>query len=144
MNTYTFSCKVSATEPDCPLNLNIFIDGKSVFNEMISSTRDISFDLDDDKQEHRIQFTMTGKSQHDTKIDEQGNIIKNPMIEISDVKFENINCDLWIWGNSVYRHDFNGTQEKFNDTFLGSMGCNGTVTFSYSCPIYVWLLDILL
>jgi hypothetical protein len=144
MNAYTFSCKVSVTEPDCPLNLNIFIDGNSVFNKKISSTQDLSFELHDDNQEHKIQFTMTGKLPEDTKIDDQGNLVKNPMIQISDIKFENINCDLWVWQNAVYRHDFNGAQEKFNDTFSGSMGCNGTVTFNYTCPIYVWLLDILL
>ena len=135
---------MSVTEPDCPLNLNILIDGQSVFDKQIHMAQDLSFELPDDINEHKIQFTMTGKTVNDTKIDEQGNLVKNPMILISDVKFENINCDLWVWKNAVYRHDFNGAQEKFNDIFSGAMGCNGTVTFSYTCPIYVWLLDILL
>ena len=144
MNPYTFSCQVSATESDCPLNLNIFIDGQSVFNELVSTTQDLSFELQDDKQEHKIQFTMTGKLPGSTVINDQGNLVKNPMLQISEIKFENINCDLWVWKNAVYQHDFNGAQEKFNDIFSGAMGCNGTVTFSYTCPIYVWLLDILL
>lgn len=144
MNAYTFSCKVSVTELDCPLNLNILIDGQAVFDKQICMAQDLSFELPDDIKEHRIQFTMTGKTVNDTRIDEQGNLVKNPMILISDVKFENINCDLWLWRNAVYQHDFNGAQEKFDDTFSGSMGCNGTVAFTYTCPIYVWLLDILL
>jgi hypothetical protein len=41
----------------------------------------------------------------------------------------------------VYTHNFNGTRPEITDTFFGIAGCNGTISFSFSTPIYLWLLE---
>ena len=35
----------------------------------------------------------------------------------------------------------NGTQPEIADNFFGIAGCNGTISFRFSTPIYLWLLE---
>ena len=49
----------------------------------------------------------------------------------------------WTSGKyyDIYRHDYNGTTDPFDDEFYGEMGCNGTVSLKFTTPIYLWLLE---
>ena len=53
---------------------------------------------------------------------------------------ENVDLGYTFIENSVYHHDFNGTQDPVEDEFYGDMGCNGTLTFSFQSPVYMWLM----
>jgi len=142
MDSFTFSCLVENTDVSHLLFLEIIVDDQVTFSRSkIEGTQIITFDFPDIDGTHCMQLNMSGKTVLDTIIDSQGNFIKNPMLKISDIKFENINCDLIIVKSAVYTHTFNGAQPQINDIFGGYMGCSGTVSFNFSTPIYSWLLD---
>jgi hypothetical protein len=85
---------------------------------------------------------MKGKTHQDTKIDEQGNIVEDSMIDICNVCLDEINIDQMMSDLAQYVHDGNGTESVQSiHRFYGHMGCNGRVQLKFSCPIYLWLLE---
>ena len=84
---------------------------------------------------------MKHKTTEHTKIDEQGNIITDACLTVSNLAFDEIELKQIFINQAVYTHDFNGTQTEIQDKFYGNMGCNGTVTLKFATPIYLWLLE---
>jgi hypothetical protein len=98
-------------------------------------------ELSDDDGEHELRIVLQGKLPEHTKIDEQGNIISDATLQISNVTIDDLDVNTVFQSNSVYTHDFNGTQPEIKDTFHGIAGCNGTISFEFSTPVYLWLLE---
>jgi len=145
MNTFVFGGLVTNTEPDCPLSFSITLDGTEVFEKsVVTEPKNFSIEIPDDEQEHELRLVMSNKNKNDTVVDAQGNLVKNPMLDFKNLKFDNIDITLWTMANSVYTHDFNGTQSEIADSFGGCMGCNGEVVFKFTTPIYVWLMDVVM
>ena len=84
---------------------------------------------------------MTGKTGADTKIDDQGNIVNDACLTVTNVTFEEIELNQLFADNAVYTHDFNGSQAETQGKLYGTMGCNGTVSLEFTTPIYLWLLE---
>jgi hypothetical protein len=84
---------------------------------------------------------MKNKTTEHTQIDADGNILTDSCICIENLSFDQIALGQMFIDQAVYEHDFNGTADAIKDKFFGIMGCNGTVTLSFTCPIYLWLLE---
>ena len=142
MASVTFSCDISAPL-DANLRLEVFCDGASaavfepVHNHKFTYTFADSVELTD----HRIEFVMTGKTQDHTQVDHAGNITSDCLIYITNKQFENIDVNYAFDSHAVYHHDFNGTAAAVQDGFSGIMGCNGRVSFEFTTPIYLWMLE---
>jgi hypothetical protein len=106
--------------------------------EKISFAHDIN---DHDNGEHKLRFVLQGKTADHTKIDAEGNIIKDATLQISNVVIDDLDVNQLFLERCVYTHNFNGTQPEIEDTFHGVAGCNGTIAFEFSTPIYLWLLE---
>jgi hypothetical protein len=63
------------------------------------------------------------------------------MLTISNISIDDIDIDQLLIEKAEYTHDFNGSQDTITDKFYGDMGCNGTVTFEFTTPFYLWLLE---
>jgi len=87
------------------------------------------------------EFQFYNKTQDHTKVDEQGNILSDAMLSISNIAFDEIKLGHMFITQTVYHHDMNGSQDLFEDKFYGSMGCNGYVSLKFATPIYLWLLE---
>ena len=74
-------------------------------------------------------------------MDDQGNIIKDATLQISTVTIDGIDVNQLFLEKCVYTHDFNSTQPETKDSFYGTAGCNGTIVFEFTTPIYLWLLE---
>jgi hypothetical protein len=125
-----------------PLGFEVLLNGKSVCK--IDHVRDacqIAFDIDDSELSHKIQFVMFGKTADHTKIDDQGNISFDALLRITNIVIDDIDISLLLNPKSIYSHNFNGSQSEIEDKFYGDMGCNGTVTFEFTTPFYLWLLE---
>jgi hypothetical protein len=107
----------------------------------VASKNSIKFDLDVDDGDHELQFTMKNKTIDDTVVDEHGNIVSDAYLTIANMHLENVDLEYNFIKHSVYTHNFNGTQDSIEDSFHGTMGCNGTVTFRFSSPVYIWILE---
>jgi hypothetical protein len=113
------------------------------FDSTVSpGTHHIVYEFDEDEDEHYLYIVMKGKTHQDTKIDDQGNILEDSIIDIRNISIDEINIDQLMTELAQYIHDSNGTDPSQSiHKFYGHMGCNGRVQLKFSCPIYLWLLE---
>jgi hypothetical protein len=142
-DTIKFRCDLSTTAPAIPLSFEVLLNDKSVFKrDHVTESCQVCVDiLDQDGATQKLQFVMSGKTTEHTKVDDQGNITNDAMLTISNVLFDDIDINQLLTEKAEYAHDFNGTQDLIKDQFYGDMGCNGTVTFEFTTPFYLWLLE---
>ena len=140
----TFQCDLSTTDPTVPLSLEILSNGTSVFKlDHVTENCLVSFDIiaTEEGTTQKLQFVMSGKTTEHTKIDDQGNITSDAVLTISNIIMDDIDISLLLSGQAIYSHNFNGTQPAVEEKFYDNMGCNGTVTFEFTTPFYLWLLE---
>lgn len=145
MDTVKFACKISSNDPTAALNLEIWLDQNLQWSKtnVESDTFECSILDSDQHQEHELRFVLSGKLPEHTGIDSEGNIVRDVLINIGSVQINDINIpDIVISESSVYLHNFNNPDQPVSEQkFFGSMGCNGTLKFVFSTPIYLWLLQ---
>ena len=142
MDTVKISFDISTSDSDCPFSLEIWLDDLCVLQTgQIADLYKFNHEFADDEKEHELRIVMDGKTIEHTKVDEQGNIIKDATLTISNVVIEDLDVNQLFFEKCVYTHNFNGTQPEIADTFHGVAGCNGTISFKFSTPIYLWLLE---
>lgn len=145
METVKISFDVDTSDAECPLGIEIRL-GNTVLlknnhvQERITFVYDIN-DVDNDDHELQMQIVLTGKTPDHTIVDETGTIIKDATLQISNVTIDEIDVNQLFLEKCVYTHNFNGTQPEIEDSFHGVAGCNGTISFKFSTPIYMWLLE---
>ena len=136
------SFTVAATDYSVPLGLRVRLDNNIIYeNTNISEESQIQHYMSDDDGERELTFEMFGKTPEHTRIDDSGNIVSDTMLSISNIEIDGIDIDYIVQTQSVYHHDFNGTQPPIEDKFYGPMGCNGTVRLKFTTPVYLWLLE---
>jgi hypothetical protein len=131
----------AATGPD--LVLTVRFDGKIIqtLTDLSTEPRKIEHDFDDSHEiNHLLDFEMSGKTPEHTEIDDNGNILSDRLILISDVCLDGISLVSVFSKVSDYQHDCNGTSDMVKEKFYGVMGCNGRARFRFSSPSYLWLL----
>ena len=137
-----FQCELSTTDHTVPLGFEVLLNDKSVFkNEHVTGLCQVMFEIEDNDDNHVLQFKMTGKTTAHTKIDDQGNIVSDAMLQISDITIDEIMLDQLLPNSVIYEHDFNGTKNTVSEKFYGQMGCNGLATLTFTTPFYLWLLE---
>lgn len=144
MATAHFSCEISNSDPAVPLILKIYVDGINVATlNPVPSVYQFESLVDDNEvtENHCIEFELLGKLPDHTVINDQGDIIKDAVVQIRNKQFELIPVDTVFDQRTQYRHDFNGSGEEIDDEFFGILGCNGRARFEFTTPIYIWMLE---
>ena len=142
MNLVSFSCILDTTDATFPLSMEILFNKKSIFSQQITQQVEFNHQFEDlNDQENQLEFVMTGKLPEHTVIDDDGNIVSSPMLTIANVKFENIELGHVFLEKAKYYHNYNGSADDIEDLFFGSMGCNGSVSFKFTTPLFLWLLE---
>ena len=140
--TLQISCSINTTDPLAQLGLEIRLDNQVVFDlEHVTKLVEFKHSISDVDADRCLEFILKNKTTEHTKIDEQGNIISDACLTISNLEFDEIELKQIFVDKAIYTHDFNGTQPEIQDKFYGAMGCNGTVSLKFSTPIYLWLLE---
>lgn len=132
---------VSNTDPESPLELQVHIDNELLGSLLIAQPTDIVYDLELEDGDHELCLTLIGKTAAHTIIDDQGAIVKDAMLQFSNVEMDDINIDNMLQKLAVYAHDFNGSGEPTQSSFFHAQGCNGTVSLKFTSPIYLWILE---
>ena len=141
-NTVQIACRINTTDVLSQLGLTIKLNDDIIFNsEHINGPVDFAHELNDDDGEHLLEFIMKNKTDKDTKIDVEGNIVKDASLIISDLAFDELELKHVFVEHAVYSHNFNGSGKNVQDKFYGEMGCTGTVSLKFTTPIYMWLLE---
>jgi hypothetical protein len=140
--TLQISCSISTTDPLIPLGFKVLLNNEVIFvTTHVINPIDFKYNIPDIESDHCLEFVMTNKTAEHTRIDEQGNIISDACLTISNLEFDEIELKQIFVDKAIYTHDFNGTQPEIQDKFYGAMGCNGTVSLKFSTPMYLWLLE---
>ena len=142
METVKLSFDVETSDTTCPLGIEIWLDDAVLLtSNHVQEKISFSHDMSDEDSEHELRIVLRGKTTDHTRVDEQGNIIKDATLQISQVEIDSLDVNQLFLDKCVYTHDFNGTQPEIQDTFHGIAGCNGTIVFEFTTPIYLWLLE---
>jgi hypothetical protein len=142
LETVQISFDVETSDSGCPLGVQVWLDESLLLdNAHVKEKIAFAHGISDDDGEHQLRIVISGKTADHTKVDDQGNIIKDATLQISAVTVDGIDVNQLFLEKCVYTHDFNGTQPEIADTFHGVAGCNGTIVFEFTTPIYLWLLE---
>ena len=140
--TTTISGFINSSDKKITLGTEVWIDNICVVNvEHVDRIVHFSHVLEEDNAEHELRIVMPHKTPDHTELDNAGNIIRDAMLSISDIKFDEIALGQVFLNKAVYTHDFNGSQPPVDDKFFGDLGCNGTVSLKFTAPTYLWLLE---
>ena len=142
METVEIKFDLTNTDYAIPLGFVLQIDDKII--EDIAHVKNetvIHKTINLDEGMHRLQLTMKNKTQNHTIVDENNNIIQDAMLKVDNFILDKIELHNTFLENTVYHHDFNGTGKPIKDLFFGEIGCNGTVVFEFTSPIYIWFLE---
>jgi hypothetical protein len=143
MKKVRISLDVINTSKNHNVGIELRLDNFKFFDSTVSpGTHHILHEFNEDDAEHCLYIVMKGKTQQDTKLDEQGNIIEDTIIDVKNITIDEINIDHLMIDLSQYIHDGNGTEVSQSiHKFYGHMGCNGRVQLKFTCPVYLWLLE---
>jgi len=140
--TTTITGFIDSSDKKITLGTEVWIDDICVVNvEHVDRIVHFSHVLEEDNAEHELRIVMKHKTPDHTELDNAGNIIRDAMLSISDIKFDEIALGQVLLNKAVYTHDFNGSQPPVDDKFFGDLGCNGTVSLKFTAPTYLWLLE---
>ena len=139
----TITFNLATTDATAELGFEAWIDQRKFLDvDHVKETQPVTVELDDqDDAEHELRLVLKNKTAEHTQVDEQGNIITDARLVITDMAFDEIRLGHMFFEQAVYTHDFNGTGKTTEDTFYGELGCNGTVSLKFSTPVYLWLLE---
>ena len=144
MEQSKFSFELTPTNPAAELGFEAWINDQCVFNtDHVTESIVVTGILPDDNVEtdHTLKIVLKNKLPEHTTISESGEILHDVCLEIAKLTFDDIELGQLVNELTVYKHDFNGTQQLSEHKFFGTMGCNGTVTLKFSTPIYLWMLE---
>lgn len=140
---FVITADVDTNSADAPLGLEVWVDDKLLQTiDHVTGPATISAEIEDvDDVEHELKFVLKNKTQAHTTVDESGNIVRDSVLEIKNLKFDDIELGHTFYEQTVYCHNFNGTGPETQDKFFGTMGCNGVVVLKFTTPVYLWLLE---
>lgn len=142
-NTFTITADVDTNSAENPLGLEVWLND-TLMQDIVSVSGPIPVCVevnDADDQEYELKFVLKNKTQDHTTVDEAGNILKDSVVEIKNIKFDEIELGHMFYEQAVYKHDFNGNGPATEEKFYGTLGCNGTVSLKFTTPVYLWLLE---
>jgi hypothetical protein len=141
VETFDISFDLTSSDYDCGLGFEVFYNNKQILNiDHCQSSTMLSFTLDAEEGDQELKFIMKNKTMDHTTVDENGQIVKDAYLNISNFTINSVELGHTFLEQCKYHHDFNGSQDPVVDKFYGDMGCNGTLIFSFQSPIYLWLV----
>jgi hypothetical protein len=141
-NTTCISCDIASTDYSCELGLEIWLNDQQLLNmDHVQESYEFRHEISDDTQDHELKFLLKNKLPIHTKVDKDNCILQDACVCITNLQFDGIPMGQIFFDLALYEHNHNGTGPAIQDRFYGQMGCNGAVTFKFSTPIYMWLLE---
>ena len=136
-----FKITFGVKHPGHNLSLLVRLDDHTVWSQSQCYTGPVEISCNDDDGVHCLEIELAGKQPHHTRVDEQGSIIEDATISITDLAFDKIQLGYLMAQEMTYHHDFNGNGPVTQERFYGTLGCNGIVRLPFSTPFYLWLLE---
>jgi hypothetical protein len=141
-NTALISCDIATTDSTADLGIEVWLNDQKLLD--VNHVQDIlhfSHEISDADQDYMLKFQLKNKTAAHTEINSENCIVKDACVTVTNLKFDGIPLGQIFFDLAVYEHDHNGTSLLTQEKFYGQMGCNGTVSLTFSTPIYMWLLE---
>ncbi len=150
-----FKLELYATIWDKPPVAQILVNDKEYFKKEITTTKDnpetITFEVElEEDKENKLVIKRSGKTASQTVINDKGDILKDQLLNIKSVEIDEIDIGALVY-EGVYQPDYPepwaSQQAELGNTLpktfknVTQMGHNGTWTFSFTSPFYMWLLE---
>ena len=141
MEQIDISFDLTSTDYSAELGFSVTLDEKTIIDILhVDKETPVTLKIEADDGDHELKFTMKNKTMDHTTVDENGQIVKDSCLKISNFTIDSIELGHTFLQQCKYHHDFNGSQDPIEDEFYGDMGCNGTLIFLFQSPIYIWLV----
>lgn len=127
---------ISSTFWDQPPRTKIYLDSTVIYQGLVEHAQRITHEFDLMEGAHELKVLLMGKDGRTQTIVQDGEIIKDQLLNIDAVYFDDINLGYACQALSEYVTD-NGV--KWDN--MVNLGINGTWTLRFSTPIYTWLLE---
>ena len=142
IDSVVISGVITPSTPAAKIGAEVWINNTCVINcEHVDSAISFEHTLSDNDGKHELRIVMKHKQAAHTQLDEQGNIVQDAVLTLSDLEFDSLNVMQIVTERAEYCHDFNGSQSLGTHRCYSDMGCNGTVSLKFSTPVYLWLLE---
>ena len=150
-----FKLELYATMWDRPPHAEILINEKSYFAGEIKGDENnpdvIEFEHElTEGDDYRLIIKRSGKLNNQTVVNDKGDILKDQMLNIKQIEIDEINIGALVY-EGVYTPAYpepwasqqRGSGEVLQDSFknVTRMGHNGSWTFTFGSPFYMWLLE---
>lgn len=143
MATLKLKFDIVPSNPEVPVGVEVWVNQQCVLDQVqCTELCAVDHDFDDtNEQQHVVKIVLKNKTAEHTRVDDQGTIVSDSVLEIKNFVIDEIDIDQVVREQAVYCHDFNGTGAETTDSFYNTVGCNGTVSLEFSTPVYLWLLE---
>ena len=150
-----FKLELHATMWDKPPYAEIMINDHICFKGDITGSEEkpnvIEFEHElTEGEEHHLTIKRSGKGKYQTIINAKGDILKDQLLNIKSIEIDEIDIGGLVY-EGVYTPQYPepwATQQKdagidLKESFknVTRMGHNGTWTFKFVSPFYMWLLE---
>jgi len=141
MSSSKFTVSLGANGPG--LSVSVILDDHVLYRgDPSGSTVTVSHDISDtDISAHCLTIQLTNKTEAHCEVNDRGDIVKDTVVTLHSIMFDDVDITDIMRHISRYQHDFNGTGQFTEQPLTGTMGCNGTVTFDFTSPVYLWILE---
>ena len=149
-----FKLELYATMWDKSPHAEIMVDNQTYFKKNITGSQDkpnvIEFEheCEEDKL-YQLVIKRSNKRNGQTVVNEKGDILKDQLLNIKTISIDDIDLGSLIY-EGVYTPNYpepwatqqkkQGHELKSSFTNVTQMGHNGTCTFGFTSPFYMWLL----
>jgi hypothetical protein len=141
-NTVSITFELKTSDPSAELGFEVWVDNTQFLDlAHVQHNQSIKIDMPDTDGDHKLRMVLKNKTAEHTRIDEQGNIVSDATLTISNLAFDEIVLGYMLTQLATYSHNFNSTKEATQEKFYGEIGCNGTVSLEFTTPVYLWLLE---
>jgi hypothetical protein len=100
---------------------------------------------------HSLDIAFLNKKVQDTRLDIDGNIVEDLLLNIDSIEIDEIDIGNLKWTASVYtplypesykQHVLSAGQQISNEVKnCVNLGWNGTWSLPFTSPVYIWLLE---
>lgn len=141
MSSSKFTVSLDTNSPG--LTVSVIINDHVLYRgDPSGSTVVVDHNINDtDLSEHRLTIQLADKTEAHCEINDHGDIVKDTVVALHSIKFDDVDITDIMRRISRYQHDFNGTGQPIEEPLMGTMGCNGIVTFDFTSPVYLWILE---
>lgn len=139
-----FNITLSGTYWDKKPQYSVWIDDHVVIqSELQNPSQQVKFERTLDEGEHSLKIRLENKDQRTDTLLENGNIIKDMLLNIDDISIDDISIGNLLW-SAEYHLDVPQLYQGNTITQLDNcvnLGFNGTYVLKFSSPFYIWLLE---